>query len=76
MIIKGAKVHTSHEKDVGTVTKVDREYFTSYKKGIITDKEYRIPLHSMLKIKYGIIDYPSYQDRRSTSTRLHDRRKS
>ncbi len=52
MIIKGAKVHTSHEKDVGTVTKVDREYFTSYKKGIITDKEYRIPLHSMLKIKY------------------------
>ncbi len=51
MIIKGSKVYTSDEKDVGTVTNVDREYFTSYKKGTITDKEYRIPLHSMSKIK-------------------------
>jgi hypothetical protein len=52
MIIKGTKVYTSDEKDVGTIPKVDREYFTSYKKGTITDKEYRIPLHSMSKLKY------------------------
>jgi hypothetical protein len=44
MALENAKVYTADEKDVGRVTEVGSEYFTSLKKGVVVDEEYRIPL--------------------------------
>jgi hypothetical protein len=50
MALENAKVYTADEKDVGKVTEVGSEYFTSLKKGIVVDEEYRIPLDTISDI--------------------------
>lgn len=50
MGLENAKVYTADEKDVGKVTEVGPEYFTSLKKGMVMDEEYRIPLDAISDI--------------------------
>jgi sporulation protein YlmC with PRC-barrel domain len=51
MIPQGSKVYTSDGKSVGNVIDVNSEYFTSRKRDLITDEEYRIPLHAISYIE-------------------------
>lgn len=50
MGLENARVYTADEKDVGRVTEVGPEYFTSMKKGVVVDEEYRIPLDAISDI--------------------------
>ena len=47
----GAEVRTLDGEDIGNITKVDDEYFSTWKKGVITDEEYRIPIEAILHIE-------------------------
>ena len=47
MDILGKEVITSDHESIGKVVRVDGEYFTTFKKGMITDEEYRVPLRSI-----------------------------
>lgn len=51
MDLKNAKVYTLDGKNVGRVTEVDTEYFTTQKKGLLTDEEYRVPLDGISHIE-------------------------
>lgn len=53
MGLENAKVYTSDEKNVGEVVQVDEEYFTSLKKGLVVNEEYRIPLDAISDISAG-----------------------
>ena len=44
MIVVGTEVYSSDGEDVGRVTKVNDKYFTTWKRGLVTDEEYRIPI--------------------------------
>ena len=47
----GAEVRTLDGEDIGNITKVDDEYFSTWKKGVFTDEEYRIPLEAILHVE-------------------------
>ncbi|AIF84245.1 hypothetical protein NTE_02191 [Candidatus Nitrososphaera evergladensis SR1] len=51
MELGNAKVYTSDKKSAGRVTRVDTEYFTTFKKGLTVDEEYRIPLDAILDVQ-------------------------
>ncbi|WP_415280690.1 hypothetical protein [Candidatus Nitrososphaera sp. FF02] len=53
MGLENARVYTSDEKNVGKVVQVDEEYFTSLKKGLMVNEEYRIPLDAISDISAG-----------------------
>ncbi len=53
MGLENARVYTADEKDIGRVTEVDSEYFTSLKKGLMINEEYRIPLDTISYISAG-----------------------
>jgi hypothetical protein len=51
MALDNARVYTSDGKDAGRVTEVDEEYFTSSRKGVVTDEEFRIPLGAIARVE-------------------------
>lgn len=51
MNIQNAEVHTSDGKSAGQVIRVNDEYFTAFKKGILTDEEFNIPLGAISRIE-------------------------
>ena len=51
MTLENAEVYTLDERNVGKIIKVDSEYFTSRKSGLISDTEYRIPLDTISHIE-------------------------
>lgn len=51
MIAVGAEVYSSDGESVGKVTKVNDKYFTTWKSGLVTDEEYRIPIAAMSHIE-------------------------
>ncbi len=50
-MLENSKVYTSDGKSAGKITKVNTEYFTTYKKGLVTDEEYRIPLDAISSVQ-------------------------
>lgn len=51
MTLENAEVYTSDGRSVGRIVKVDSKYFTSRKRGFISDVEYRIPLDTISYIE-------------------------
>lgn len=51
MALDNARVYTSDGKDAGRVTEADEEYFTSSRKGVVTDEEFRIPLGAIARVE-------------------------
>lgn len=51
MSLDNARVYTSDGKDAGRVAEVDEEYFTSSRKGVVTDEEFRIPLGAIARVE-------------------------
>jgi hypothetical protein len=48
---RGAKVYTLEGKSAGTVKEIDSERFTTFKRGITTDEEYRIPVSTISSVE-------------------------
>jgi hypothetical protein len=52
-----AEVITSDGKKIGNVKRIENEdYFLVYKKGLLTDEEFRVPVSAILPKKDGSID--------------------
>ena len=47
MTLENAEVYTSDGKSAGRIVKVNAEYFTCRKVGLVSDEEYRIPLNTI-----------------------------
>jgi sporulation protein YlmC with PRC-barrel domain len=50
-LLENAEVYTSDGKSAGRIVKVNKEYFTSSKGGLVSDEEYRIPLDAISYIE-------------------------
>ena len=49
--LEGAEVYTREGKKVGKVGKVNRDYFTAYDRGIVTDSEFRVPMSAISSLE-------------------------
>jgi hypothetical protein len=47
MALEGSRVYTSDKKSAGRITWVGGRYFTSFRRGLMVDEEYRIPLDAI-----------------------------
>jgi hypothetical protein len=51
---RGAEVYTLEGKRVGRIKEINTSYFTAFKRGIVTDEEFRIPISSISAVeKHG-----------------------
>lgn len=48
---RGADVYTLEGKKVGRIREINSRYFTAFKRGIITDEEFRIPISSISAVE-------------------------
>jgi hypothetical protein len=47
----GAEVYTLEGKSVGRIKEIDSSYFTAFKRGIVTDEEFRIPMSAISSVE-------------------------
>jgi hypothetical protein len=48
---RGAEVYTLEGKHVGRIKEINASYFTVFKRGIVTDEEFRIPISSISAVE-------------------------
>jgi hypothetical protein len=49
--LEGAEVYTREGKKIGRVGNINNDYFTAYDRGIMTDKEFRVPVSAISSVE-------------------------
>ena len=57
LLVVGTEVYSSDGENVGKVAKVNDKYFTTRKRGLVTDEEYRIPITAVSNIEPSYTSY-------------------
>jgi sporulation protein YlmC with PRC-barrel domain len=48
---KGAEVYTLEGKRIGRIKEINSNYFTAFKRGLVTDEEFRIPMSAISAVE-------------------------
>lgn len=48
---RGAEVYTLEGKRVGRIKEINTSYFTAFKRGLVTDEEFRIPISAISAVE-------------------------